>query len=174
MNGKDCKLQFYYKDYILEMKNFTHPIKPILNSLFIQINPNFTVKKNVFFMKYHFKDNRKLIDLSKLNIFKNGDEKNDVEVVGYSRIEDYFLYDNNTNRTYASLYLRGDDRKIEINREYKNLLDFYAENTSFWIGIFEFLNIFFTIYNGFHANLSMSKKLFFLMKKIMILKETIQ
>ena len=167
LKEKDCKLQFYYKDYILDMQNYTQPVKPILNSLFIQINPGFNVKKNVYFMKYHLENNNKLIDLSKinnLNIFKkkkNNDKKKEDEGVIYSRTEDYFVYDNNTNKRYASLYLRADERKIEINREYQNLLDFYAENTSFWIGIFEFLNIFFTIYNGFHANLSMSKKLFF-------------
>ena len=36
LKNKDCKLQFYYKDYILDMQNYSHPIKPILNSLFIQ------------------------------------------------------------------------------------------------------------------------------------------
>ena len=101
-------------------------------------------------MKYHLENNSKLIDFSKikniLNIFKkkNDDKKKEDEGVIYSRTEDYFVYDNNTNKRYASLYLRADERKIEINREYQNLLDFYAENTSFWIGIFEFLNIFFT------------------------------
>ena len=169
LKEKDCKLQFYYKDYILDMQNYLHPIKPILNSLFIQINPGFTVKKNVYFMKYHFENNNKLIEPYMDNYKIKIDKKK--EGVVYSRIEDYFLYNNNTNNTnntnitYASLYLRADDRKIEINREYQNFLDFYAENTSFWFGIFEILNIFFTIYNGFHANLSMSKKLFFFDEK---------
>ena len=33
LKEKDYKLQFYYKDYILDMQNYSHPIKPILNSL---------------------------------------------------------------------------------------------------------------------------------------------
>jgi len=157
----ECKLQFYYKDYIFDIKNYKKPDKLILNSLFLQINPYFEIKKNVFFMKYHFSNDDQLIDFS---FFK--DNNKDKEYLGFSRIEDYFIYNNNTlngneSKNFTSLYLRADNRKTQIIRKYQNLLDFYAENTSFWIGVFEFLNIFFTIYNGFHANLSMSKKLFF-------------
>ena len=162
LKTNECNLQFYYKDYILDIDNNKKPIQPILNSLFIQINPNFNIKKNVFFMKYNFKNEDKLIDIPYLT--SSEEEKT---VVGFSRTEDYFIYkqddssDSNDMVKYATLYLRVDIRKTEIVRKYQNFLDFYAENTSFWFGIFEFLNIFFTLYNGFHANLSMSKKLFF-------------
>ena len=157
-----CILQFYYKDNILDIENYTHPNKTILNSLFIQINPDFDIKKNVYFMKYHLKDEDKLIDLS---ILTNSEKLK--TFVGLSRTEDYFIYNYNSDlnqnisKRYATLYLRADNRKTQIVRKYQNLLEFYSENTSFWIGIFEFLNIFFTFYNEFHANLSMSKKLFF-------------
>ena len=161
LKNNECKLQVYYKDYIFDIENYTNFSKPILNSLFIQLNPDFDIKKNVYFMKFNFKNEDKLIDIS---LFK--DSEKEIPFVGFSRTEDYFIYNTtkpneNENKRYATLFIRADNRKTEINRKYQNLLDFYAENTSIWFGIFEALNIFFTIYNGYHANISMSKKLFF-------------
>ena len=160
-----CTLQFYYKDYSIDIENYTNPIKPILNSIFLQINPYFHAKKNIYFMKYHFTTENKYIDFSNILIFlKNNNEE---ELIGFSRVEDYFIYNSYDNLTdddeitFATIYLRADNRKTVINRKYQNLLEFYAENTSIWFGMFEILNIIFTIYNGFHASLSMSKKLFF-------------
>jgi hypothetical protein len=118
-------------------------------------------------MKYHFTTENKYIDFSNILHLKNNNEE---ELIGFSRTEDYFIYnsydnlDDDDTITFATIYLRADNRKTVINRKYQNLLEFYAENTSIWFGMFEILNIIFTIYNGFHASLSMSKKLFFLMK----------
>ena len=159
-----CALQFYYKDYSIDIENYLNPIKPILNSIFLQINPNFNTKKNIYFMKYHFTTENKYIDFSNILHLKNNNEE---ELIGFSRVEDYFIYnsydnlDDDDTITFATIYLRADNRKTVINRKYQNLLEFYAENTSIWFGMFEILNIIFTIYNGFHASLSMSKKLFF-------------
>ena len=159
-----CALQFYYKDYSIDIENYLNPIKPILNSIFLQINPNFNTKKNIYFMKYHFTTENKYIDFSNILHLKNNNEE---ELIGFSRVEDYFIYNSYDNLTdddeitFATIYLRADNRKTVINRKYQNLLEFYAENTSIWFGMFEILNIIFTIYNGFHASLSMSKKLFF-------------
>ena len=155
----ECKFQFYYIDYIFDLDNYSNPIEPILNSLFIQINPEKDTKKNVFFIKYHFKNEDKLIDFP----FSNSEEEN--VKVGFSRTEDYDIenetLNENKTKNYTTLYLRADNKKTKIIRKYQNLLDFYAESTSFWIGIFESLNFFFTIYKGFLTKLSMSKKLFF-------------
>ena len=159
-----CALQFYYKDYSIDIENYLNPIKPILNSIFLQINPNFNTKKNIYFMKYHFTTENKYIDFSNILHLKNNNEE---ELIGFSRTEDYFIYnsydnlDDDDTITFATIYLRADNRKTVINRKYQNLLEFYAENISFWFGMFEILNIIFTFYNGFHASLSMSKKLFF-------------
>ena len=162
LDKNECNLQFFFKDYIINISNYKNPVRPILNSLFLRLNSDFNIKKNVYFMNYNFKDNNNYLT----NYF-DFDDNIDKNYTLYSRIEDYFVYkgknmnDTKDKKKFATLYIRADNRKTEINRKYQNFLDFYAENTSFWIGIFEFLNIFFTIYNGFHANLSMSKKLFF-------------
>jgi len=158
----DCKLQFYYTDYTIDIDNYVKPIKPLTNSLFLQINPYFYTKKNVFFMNYHFKNDDRLIHL-----FDKDYEKEEIIKTGFSRTEDYFIYkgENSTSNEYAKLFIRADNKRMEIKREYQNLLDFYAENTSFWFSIFGILNFIFTFYNDFHANRSMSRKLFFFEEK---------
>ena len=59
----DCKLQFYYIDYIIDIKNYKNPFKPLINSIFLQLNPDFYIKKNVFFMNYHFKTDERLFHI---------------------------------------------------------------------------------------------------------------
>ena len=44
-------------------------------------------------------------------------------------------------------------------------MEFYADNSSLWISIFDILNIFFTFYNNYKANRLISKKLFFFEEK---------
>ena len=165
----DCKLQFYYIDYSINIENYKNPFKPLINSLFLQINPEFYVKKNVFFMNYHFKTDDRLFHINESENY----EKNELNKTGFSRIEDYFLYkgiNKNSNSSdkedYARLFIRADNKRMEIKRENQNLLGFHAENSAFWECLFK--NFFFTIYNIFHANRSMSRKLFFLKKKRII------
>ena len=63
---------------------------------------------------------------------------------GFSRVEDYFLY-KGVNRTkqifdhnkYARIYIRADNKLIEIKREYQKALEFYADATSL-LGAFFF------------------------------------
>ena len=161
LDENECNLQFFYKDYRIDINKYKKSFEPTFNSLFLPLNPDFNMKKNVYFMNY--------ILLNKVSLFNfhDYDEKKNESYCLFSKTEDYFIYEgnktkeNNDSKRYATIYLRADNRKTEIRREYQNLLDFYADSTSFWIGIFEVLNIFFTVYNGFHASLSMSKKLFF-------------
>ena len=168
-NGKkDCKLQFYYVDYSIDIENYSEPIKPLINSLFLQLNPDFYIKKNVFFMNYHFKSDYRLFHIFEFD----KSQKDEINKTGFSRVEDYFLYkgvDTSSNLSekdkFAKLFVRVDNKKMEIKREYQNLLDFYAENSAFWVSLFDALNIILTIYNDFHANRSMSRKLFFFEEK---------
>ena len=156
-------MQFYYIDYSIDIKNYKNPFKPLLNSIFLQLNPDFYIKKNVFFMNYHFKADDRLF-----HIFQSEEDEKEMKNISFSRIEDYFLYKRgnsslkyeNRNKS-ATLFIRADNQKTEIKRENQNLLDFYAENSAFWVSLFEVLNFFFTIYNEFHANRSLASKLFF-------------
>ena len=166
-NKKDCKLQFFYIDISVDIDDYEKPTKRLINSLFLQIIPDFYMKKNVFFMNYHFKSDTRLIP-----VFENNYKEEEDIKAGFSRTEDYFSYKgvNSSSKLYdkekyARLYIRVDNKKMEIFREYQNFLDFYAENTSLWFSIFGVLNFLFTFYNSFHANRSMSKKLFFFEEK---------
>ena len=101
-------------------------------------------------MKYHFNNEDKFIDFSNLlNFFGiKAKDKPGKETVGLSRTEDYFIYNlnesktqsenNNENEnvnanenkienksiTFATIYLRADNRKTEIIRKYQNFLNF--------------------------------------------------
>ena len=158
----DCKLQFYYTDITINLTNFKEPFSSFLNSLFLQLNPNLLQKKNIFFMNYHLYD-----DDSLLHVFNNNEESKNRS--GLSRIEDYAIYKglNRTNNKledydiYAKMYIRVDNRKIEIKRRYQDLMEFYADFSSLLLSIFWILGKFFAYYDRVKANHSISKKLFY-------------
>lgn len=81
----ECKLQFYYSDITVNISNYKEPTKPFIDSIFLQINPHLYVKKNVFFMKYHFKYDNRLFPVLEFNNIEE-------EKIGFSRTEDYFTY----------------------------------------------------------------------------------
>jgi len=160
--GNDCKLQFYYTDLTLNLSNYNEPIKSYINSLFLQIKPDLFLKMNIFFMNYHLIDNKAYIEII-------NKEKEPVLKTGFSRAEQYSL-DKGTDRfstkpynynKYANLYIRVDNKKLEIKRKYQNLLEFYADNSSLLISIFTLFNFVISIYNTFKSNLSISRRLFF-------------
>ena len=113
---KECKLQFYYIDYNIDIKNYTAPFKPLINSLFLQLNPDFSIKKNVFFMNYHFKTDARLFHIYE----SEEEEEKEMNATGFSRIEDYFKYkgvivspnykDKDRN-DFATLFIRADNKK---------------------------------------------------------------
>jgi hypothetical protein len=113
----DCKLQFYYMDITVNLSNYKDPITPFVNSMFLQINPHLYVRKNIFFMNYRFESQNSVVKIIKK-------EKKGL-YTGFSRVEDYFLY-KGVNRTkqifdhnkYARIYIRADNKLIEIKREY--------------------------------------------------------
>lgn len=158
----DCKLQFYYTDLTLNLSNYKKPIKSYINSLFLQINPTLFLKMNVFFMNYHLNDNKVLVPII-------NKEEEPLLKTGFSRAEQYFLYkgtDRFSNKPYnynkyANLYIRVDNKKLEIKRKYQNILEFYADNSVLLISLFVFINFIIRIYNTFKSNLSISRRLFF-------------
>ena len=158
----DCKLQFYYTDIILNLSNYENPITSFVNSLFLQLNPTLIQEKNVFFMNYHLYN-----DSQFFHIFKHKERPKNI--IGFSRIEDYSLY-KGLNRfstksedyeKYAKLFIRVDNKIVVIKRKYQDFMEFYADNSSLLINIFQILCILFSFYVQFKANHSITKKLFF-------------
>ena len=159
----DCKIQFYYKDITTSLSDYNKPITYFVNSLFLQINPHLYTKKNIFFMNYRFENQNSI--LKGIKIFKNESEE---YYTGFSRVEDYFLY-KSLNRSngisdhekYAKIFIRADNKLIEIRREYQDFLEFYADATSLLEDVFIILNLIITFIDKYKAERSIIKKLFF-------------
>ena len=157
----DCKLQFYYTDITVDLSNYKNPIKSYINSLFLQLHPTLIQEKNAFFLNYH------LINDSKLFHFFPEDEIPRI-ITGFSRVEDYSMYKGlirnssiKDNQKYAKLYVRVDNRKIVIKRNYPDFMVFFADTSAFLMCIYEVLCFVLGFYAYFKANHSISKKLFF-------------
>ena len=158
----DCKLQFYYTDITIDINNLKNPFSSFVNSMFLQLNPMLIQKKNIFFVNYHLFDDNHILHINRK------EDKHDIKT-GLSRVEDYSLY-KGLNRTtkkvedyevYAKIYLRADNKKIEIKRRYQDFMEYYADSSSLLLSIFWVLGIIFAYYDRVKAIHSISKKLFY-------------
>ena len=158
----DCKLQFYYTDIAIDIENYKYPFSTFLNSLFLQLNPSLIQKKNIFFMNYHLYDDNQIF-----HIFESEEET--TNRTGLSRVEDYFLYKGidraekklEDYSMYAKMYIRVDNKKIEINRRYQDLMEFYADASSLFLSVYYILVPILGSYDRTKATHSISKKLFY-------------
>ena len=148
---KDCKIELYYRDVKNDPEDFDEPIKPFLYEIFLQLNPDFESRMNVYFMNSYFENNNDLLFVTKGNEQQN---------TTFSRTEQYYLH--KTKNTIGKIYIRADTRKMIIKRTYQTLLDFFAVTFSFWEILFIFCNFILNFYNKFCLNYSISKKLFYL------------
>ena len=158
----DCKLQFFYTDIAIDINNLKNPFSSFLNSMFLQLNPTLIQKKNVFFMNYHLLDDNLFFHVKK-------EKEKPVVKTGLSRVEDYSVYkglDRAARKAedyaeYAKLYIRADNKKIEIKRRYQDFMEFYADTSALLLSIFWILGNIFAYYDRIKANHSISKKLFY-------------
>ena len=160
--ANDCKLQFYYTDITININNKINHFSSFLNSMFLQLNPTLVQKKNIFFMNYHLYDDNEILHI-------NRKEEKPTIKTGLSRVEDYAVF-KDLNRTfkkvvdyeaYAKMYIRVDNKRIEIKRRYQDLMEFYADTSALLLSIFWILGNIFAYYDRIKANHSISKKLFY-------------
>ena len=158
----DCKLQFYYTDITIDVDDYKEPISSVLNSMFIQLDPTMIKKRNILFMNYHLTD-----EDSALHVLA-GEEEPTIKT-GLSRIEDYAVY-KGLNRVekktdeyniYAKIYIRADNKKVEIYRTYQDFMDFYDETTAIFWTLYYFAILVIPDYDRKKAIHSVSKKLFY-------------
>ena len=160
---KDCKLNVYYTDITIDLNNYKNPVRRYLESLFIQLDPNYVKKMNAYFLNQYLYDDNYLIW-----VFQ--DEGNSHKETKFSRTEDYSIFkglDRYQNKfqnykNYAKLYIRADTKKTEIKRRYQKLMEYYADASSHLIGIFNVLSIIFYFINYFYGENSVEKKIFLL------------
>ena len=158
----DCKLQFYYTDIEVDFNNKANPFRIFLNSMFLQLNPTLIQKKNIYYMNYHLTDDDSIIR------FGNGGGKEEIRT-GLSRVEDYATYKGANGRYnwyedyqyYSKIYIRADNKKIDIKRKYQDFMEFYADNSGLLLSIFWILGVIFAYYDRVVTNHSISKKLFY-------------
>ena len=88
---------------------------------------------------------------------------------GLSRVEDYSVYkglERAVNKpedygNYAKIYIRADNRKIEIKRRYQDFFEFYADNSGALLSLYWILGVIFAYYDRIITNHSISKRLFY-------------
>ena len=149
----DCKIELYYIDVKIEVDDYRNPIKPFLNEVFLQLDPDFHVRMNTFFMNEYFENNDDLFFPS-----KSSPKINNL----FSRTEQYFLHRgaNTGEDSFARIYIRADTRKMEIRRRYQTVLEFFADTFSFWDYLFLLVNFFIKGYDKVCLNYSIGEKIF--------------
>ena len=167
MMQNDCKLQYYYTDTILDIDDFKNPITYFIDSMFLQLNPQLYLKKNIYYLNYHLYNYSSLFnDLDWLTIFKDSEDEPRKQI-GLSRTYDYFEY-KGLNRTkeirdpnnYATLYIRADNRKIEVRRIYQDINEFYGDNYIL-LDSFYFICFILGYYTNYLDRRAIKHKLFF-------------
>ena len=161
LTEQDCRLELYYTDVTIDFDNYKEPIKPYINSVFIQLNPTLFLKMNVYFKNQYFNNDNFLL-------FVFDEEETTIHTL-FSRIEDYSLYKGldrgvaqpNENTKYANIYIRADTSKTTIKRKYQKVIEFYADCSSLLITLYRVLFIIFCFVNRFYANHSLAKQIFF-------------
>ena len=159
----DCKFHMAFTDMIIDLDNYENPMTQYLNDeIFIQINPTFFIKKNIYFMNQEFTNDNYLL-------FIIGDDESRETKILYSRYEEYTLW-KGTNRAlykpdyynyYSKVYIRADLKKTFIKRRYQKFVEFFSDSFSMLMAIFEILSIIFYFIYNFTAYYQLSKKIFF-------------
>ena len=157
----DCKLNVYYTDITFDLNNYKNVSRRYLDSIFIQLDPNYVKKMNAYFLNQYLYDDDYLIWVF------NDDENFKVETK-FSRTEDYSLYKGmdrfqsglDDYQHYAKLYIRAETKKTEIIRKYQKFIEYFADASSLLIAIYRILVIIFENINNFYADISIKKKIF--------------
>ena len=71
MLANDCKFQIFYSDNTIDIDDYKDPIKSYLETVFIQLNPTLSVRRNMYFMNQHLYDDDSFISLMHSFILKH-------------------------------------------------------------------------------------------------------
>ena len=165
--NEDYKLELYYIDNQVNYSDYENPIKPFINKIFLQLNPEFHVKMNTFFIKQYLYNDNNVWHFA----FTSGTEEKVNNL--FSRTEQYFLY-KGLNREekkpskykyYATIYIRADTKKIEVKRKYQNLDEFWANTFSFLEIVLGWFSFFYKSLFREYLNYLIAHKLFFFKEK---------
>ena len=119
-------------------------------------------------MNYHLTDYDSYIYFGYEDDDVDAEKKKKIQT-GFSRVEDYAVYkglERAVNKPedysyYAKIYIRADNRKIDIKRRYQDVMEFYADKSGLLLSIFWILGVIFAYYDRVITNHSISKRLFY-------------
>lgn len=162
LHENDCKFQIYYSDNTIDIDDYKKPIKSYVEAIFIQINPTLSIRRNLYFLNQYLYDDDQLIW-----VFNEEDEAR-YKRTFFSRFEEYSLFQGlkreNTSTDYLNfvkLYIRADTKKTEFKRTYEKVNEFFADDFSLLIVVYEVLNAIFEVLNSFWKEQSLAKNIFF-------------
>ena len=153
----DCKIELYYIDAKIEVEDYSEPIKPFLNEIFLQLDPDLDLRMNNYFMNEYFESDNEL--------FFPGKSSQKINNL-FSRMEQYFLHKIDTEEnSYAKIYIRADTKRMEVRRKYQTLMEFFADTFSFWGNLFSICEIIFNAYNRVSLNFFIENELLYFKEK---------
>ena len=153
----DCKIELYYIDAKIEVEDYSEPIKPFLNEIFLQLDPDLDLRMNNYFMNEYFESDNEL--------FFPGKSSQKINNL-FSRMEQYFLHKTDTEEnSYAKIYIRADTKRMEVRRKYQTLMEFFADTFSFWGDLFFICEIIFNAYNRVSLNFFIENELLYFKEK---------
>ena len=153
----DCKIELYYIDAKIEVEDYSEPIKPFLNEIFLQLDPDLDLRMNNYFMNEYFESDNEL--------FFPGKSSQKINNL-FSRMEQYFLHKTDAEEnSYAKIYIRADTKRMEVRRKYQTLMEFFADTFSFWGNLFSICEIIFNAYNRVSLNFFIENELLYFKEK---------
>ena len=162
----DCKLEFHYNDYSIDYDKLEKPLEKYENEFFLQLNPYFCVKVNIFFMKQTLANDHDIL-------FEFEDDEINTNI--FSRNEQYFVYKGNYDTkkeklpkdydTYAKIYIRADAREVKIKRKYQTFFEFWADTFSFWNALVAIIAFILNSFYKFYAFYYIGNEIFFFKEK---------
>ena len=151
--NQECNIQFIYQDINIDLNNYKTPIKYFLSSINIQLYPNISSIHNIFLMNQYIINDDYIFGISY-------DDNSNTEIyASFSRYEKYILNNYNSNIN-AKIFIKADNRKTYIKRQYQKFIEFFADISSIFVCIYSLLNIIIHYINEFYSEFSLSKKIF--------------
>ena len=162
LTDSDCKLSLFYTDSSLDLKNHYKPYSQHISQRYLQLSPVDFKKKDIYFLLYKFDSYENLLFQWMKSYYYVAFEKqqDNINYKGSNRFtekpEDY--------DKFAKFFLRGDTKRIQIERHYMKLTEFVAQMMSLFSSAFFILNIItwfinkFFLYNSIMKNIFLFKK----------------
>ena len=154
----DCKFHLFVPSLTIDVYNFFKPFDYTFNDLFFQLNPTTHIKRNVFYKIHKFQSSNDYF----FDTFKTEN------YIDYSKYDDYASYKSKESfsqkyedfNTFATIYLRADSVRTNIERRYQKISECIAQISGIFSTLFIFLRLIMSYVNNFKANNNIFRNIF--------------